>query len=703
MDNSSHNNNNTQQIIIRNAFLAGALSSSLLWTLGSWTLRTKFWKQSKSPAERKSMNVCCSNDDNDNCDVHAERGCPLHPNDAQHANVTSATPAPAPTPTPPSTIYNPWSTEVPSPLHEQIQDQDEHEHEHDEVDSRQQLQLHTQLHQQLLELRTSLIEHSRRTSILLLDKILSHSHGVGLHVAVVTKTLNMNMNMNMNIGEMPIPKKRMRWPWESLRKHLTKDDGNSDDDDVSIGIGIGISTSSESINGGGIGGGGGGGNGSTSDDDGTKDHEPLQSGSTSGSTSGNEDVESNHSKEETKDICIGSIFGLDVGGTLSKLVYFEKKRDTGRRDRNELLRGIYSRRASTSATNINLRHASSDDANIPIPLCSNIITDDESDGGHTGSSSSFEHIELHQSFSQDDLESTHYPLHTSNSNSNSTPESPEKLMSKMKRSHSLFDLTSQRAKREEALDRFYQFANNLDVYDTEVKDKALSFYSRALGGEVHFIQFETRYLPQAMDLIRINDLHLNISKMGATGGGAFKFSVKWEQMLGITIAKQDELDSLVAGMQFIMSDVVGECYTFLKQVDESKSTSTSKVKASACDTGCAVKDETKQQGGTRTRTRSQKNSEEDMKSSDGPKKMPFTRRVKRDCVAKSDSYPYLLVVIGTGVSVIRVDGPRKHERISGSTIGGGTYWGLCRLLTDVEDFESVLDLAEKGDPSKVDM
>ena len=702
MDNSSHNNNNTQQIIIRNAFLAGALSSSLLWTLGSWTLRTKFWKQSKSPAERKSMNVCCSNDDN--CDVHAERGCPLHPNDAQHANVTSATPAPAPapTPTPPSTIYNPWSTEVPSPLHEQIQDQDEHEHEHDEVDSRQQLQLHTQLHQQLLELRTSLIEHSRRTSILLLDKILSHSHGVGLHVAVVTKTLN--MNMNMNIGEMPIPKKRMRWPWESLRKHLTKDDGNSDDDDdVSIGIGIGISTSSESINGGGIGGGGGGGNGSTSDDDGTKDHEPLQSGSTSGSTSGNEDVESNHSKEETKDICIGSIFGLDVGGTLSKLVYFEKKRDTGRRDRNELLRGIYSRRASTSATNINLRHASSDDANIPIPLCSNIITDDESDGGHTGSSSSFEHIELHQSFSQDDLESTHYPLHTSNSNSNSTPESPEKLMSKMKRSHSLFDLTSQRAKREEALDRFYQFANNLDVYDTEVKDKALSFYSRALGGEVHFIQFETRYLPQAMDLIRINDLHLNISKMGATGGGAFKFSVKWEQMLGITIAKQDELDSLVAGMQFIMSDVVGECYTFLKQVDESKSTSTSKVKASACDTGCAVKDETKQQGGTRTRTRSQKNSEEDMKSSDGPKKMPFTRRVKRDCVAKSDSYPYLLVVIGTGVSVIRVDGPRKHERISGSTIGGGTYWGLCRLLTDVEDFESVLDLAEKGDPSKVDM
>jgi len=55
------------------------------------------------------------------------------------------------------------------------------------------------------------------------------------------------------------------------------------------------------------------------------------------------------------------------------------------------------------------------------------------------------------------------------------------------------------------------------------------------------------------------------------------------------------------------------------------------------------------------------------------------------------------------VSILRVDGPRKHQRVSGSTIGGGTYWGLIRLLTDVEDFEDVMQLAEKGDPAKVDM
>ena len=81
----------------------------------------------------------------------------------------------------------------------------------------------------------------------------------------------------------------------------------------------------------------------------------------------------------------------------------------------------------------------------------------------------------------------------------------------------------------------------------------------------------------------------------------------------------------------------------------------------------------------------------------------LSRKVQRDCISQSSAYPYLLVSIGTGVSILRVDGPRKHVRVSGSTIGGGTYWGLIRLLTDIEDFETVIQLAERGDPSKVDL
>jgi type II pantothenate kinase len=81
----------------------------------------------------------------------------------------------------------------------------------------------------------------------------------------------------------------------------------------------------------------------------------------------------------------------------------------------------------------------------------------------------------------------------------------------------------------------------------------------------------------------------------------------------------------------------------------------------------------------------------------------WSRKVQRDVISYNSTFPYLLVTIGTGVSILRVDGPRQHERVSGSTIGGGTYWGLIRLLTDVDEFEDAMRLAERGDPSKVDM
>lgn len=79
----------------------------------------------------------------------------------------------------------------------------------------------------------------------------------------------------------------------------------------------------------------------------------------------------------------------------------------------------------------------------------------------------------------------------------------------------------------------------------------------------------------------------------------------------------------------------------------------------------------------------------------------------------------------------QVESPGKYCRVSGSSLGGGTYWGLCRLLTKCKTFDEVgqtqhhtpqatrqrgvrpwlsevwwcqvLDLAENGDPSMVDM
>jgi pantothenate kinase len=68
------------------------------------------------------------------------------------------------------------------------------------------------------------------------------------------------------------------------------------------------------------------------------------------------------------------------------------------------------------------------------------------------------------------------------------------------------------------------------------------------------------------------------------------------------------------------------------------------------------------------------------------------------------SYPFLLVNIGTGVSILRVDSASAFERIGGSAIGGGTYSGLCALLLPgVHSFESAMQMSTSGDANKVNM
>ena len=71
------------------------------------------------------------------------------------------------------------------------------------------------------------------------------------------------------------------------------------------------------------------------------------------------------------------------------------------------------------------------------------------------------------------------------------------------------------------------------------------------------------------------------------------------------------------------------------------------------------------------------------------------------CSADSDLYPYLLVNIGSGVSLLKVEGDGQYERVSGSSLGGGTFWGLCRLLTRCKSFDEMLELSMRGDNSKV--
>eukprot|EP00754_Rhynchopus_humris_P043999 Rhum_TRINITY_DN3706_c0_g1::Rhum_TRINITY_DN3706_c0_g1_i1::g.11804::m.11804/K09680/coaW; type II pantothenate kinase len=65
--------------------------------------------------------------------------------------------------------------------------------------------------------------------------------------------------------------------------------------------------------------------------------------------------------------------------------------------------------------------------------------------------------------------------------------------------------------------------------------------------------------------------------------------------------------------------------------------------------------------------------------------------------------PLLLVNVGTGTSFVDLDGNRKHVRVGGSSLGGGTFLGLCRGLTHCRTFGEAMALASEGDSRNVDM
>ncbi|RNE97627.1 putative pantothenate kinase subunit [Trypanosoma rangeli] len=70
-------------------------------------------------------------------------------------------------------------------------------------------------------------------------------------------------------------------------------------------------------------------------------------------------------------------------------------------------------------------------------------------------------------------------------------------------------------------------------------------------------------------------------------------------------------------------------------------------------------------------------------------------------------FPCLLVNIGSGISIIKCLGPDgSHVRVGGSPIGGATFWGLVRTMTDMTSWEEVMEIMRldgPGDNKNVDL
>ncbi|KAJ1850671.1 hypothetical protein LPJ73_003339 [Coemansia sp. RSA 2703] len=63
--------------------------------------------------------------------------------------------------------------------------------------------------------------------------------------------------------------------------------------------------------------------------------------------------------------------------------------------------------------------------------------------------------------------------------------------------------------------------------------------------------------------------------------------------------------------------------------------------------------------------------------------------------ADTVTYPALLCNVGTGVSMISIDKDGGFERVSGSGLGGATFWGLVKRMTKFAGFDECILAAHK--------
>lgn len=188
-----------------------------------------------------------------------------------------------------------------------------------------------------------------------------------------------------------------------------------------------------------------------------------------------------------KALCIGEIFGIDVGGTLTKLVYFEQEIINYKRAHgHEGLHRMENYTVAACASEVLQARRSRRVSCSPSMLFRGEGLEEE----------------VQASLLRVRQESVPDNLHAYGNSNNLNGQSEEEVspMVGMKRSSSLKTFVqAQSSDHAEVLGNFYSFASKLDTYETAVKDKYLSYYSRYLNGTFHFIRFETRWVqPKAV-------------------------------------------------------------------------------------------------------------------------------------------------------------------------------------------------------------
>ncbi|CAF0725317.1 unnamed protein product [Didymodactylos carnosus] len=213
------------------------------------------------------------------------------------------------------------------------------------------------------------------------------------------------------------------------------------------------------------------------------------------------------------------------------------------------------------------------------------------------------------------------------------------------------DLTADEIKHEgDILQNIRHYLTSNRAYGEDgVRDDLLELKSIRLGGRrgnLHFIRFPTSKMINFIEFCVSRNLHTLTFQIFATGGGAYKFDRDAVEKLKLKWCKCDELDTLINGLSYLTKLNTNECFCY-----------------------------------------------EEPQNEDNPNKHTFKFDIQK---------PFLLVNIGSGISILHVQSEHSYRRITGTSIGGGTFLGLCCLLTGCSTYEEAITLAIHGDSTKVD-
>lgn len=231
------------------------------------------------------------------------------------------------------------------------------------------------------------------------------------------------------------------------------------------------------------------------------------------------------------------------------------------------------------------------------------------------------------------------------------------------------------------------------IHSTLLKRRSLP--AALPGGRLNFVKFETSDIDNCISFLReliersaaangvsIEDMRKGV-KLMATGGGAHLMYDLFEQELGIEVNKEDEMGCLITGLNFITL-IPDEVFWYSDELV------------------AALHSPLPQNPEARADAQALRSSVPLQHPLPRPSPNPPLYAPVFDS-HPSPKLPCLLVNIGSGVSIIKVDDFGKFERVSGTSLGGGTLWGLLSLLTEAESFDEMLELSEQGDNANVDM